>query len=75
MTGPQSLACKQKTIQRLTGPDAVSASQTARETGLRQQNSSRLLQEGGVAFLRCSSQALPAAVEPRAKGSNTGRSL
>jgi hypothetical protein len=47
MTGPESLACKQKMIQRLTGHDAVSASQTARETGVRQQNSSRLLQEGG----------------------------
>src|SRR3954466_13574448 len=32
-------------VQRLTGKDPVSASQLARETGLRQQNLSRWLQE------------------------------
>ena len=45
MTRPFSLAFKQKMIQRLTGKDAVSASQLARETGVRQQNFSRWLEE------------------------------
>ena len=39
------MAFKQKMVQRLTGKNAVSASQLARETGLRQQNLSRWLQE------------------------------
>jgi transposase len=45
MTKPFSLAFKQKMVQRLTGTDAVSASRLARETGVRQQNLSRWLQE------------------------------
>src|SRR3954470_10266093 len=45
MTRQFSLAFKHKMIQRLTGKDAVSASQLARETGVRQQNLSRWLQE------------------------------
>src|SRR5947207_7542717 len=45
MTKPFSVAFKQKMVQRLTGNNAVSASQLARETGLRQQNLSRWLQE------------------------------
>jgi transposase len=45
MTRPYSLAFKQKMIQRLTGKDAVSALQLARETGVRQQNLSRWLDE------------------------------
>ena len=45
MTRPYSLAFKQKMIQRLTGKDALSAAQLARETGVRQQNLSRWLQE------------------------------
>ena len=45
MTKPFSVAFKQKMIQRLTGKDALSASQLARETGLRQQNLSRWLEE------------------------------
>ena len=45
MTRPYSLAFKQKMIRRLTGNDAVSASQLARETGVRQQNLSRWLEE------------------------------
>src|SRR5215472_7044453 len=45
MTRPYSLAFKQKMIQRLTGKDALSASQLARETGVRQQNLSRWLEE------------------------------
>lgn len=45
MTKPFSVAFKQKMIQRLTGKDAVSASQLARQTGVRQQNLSRWLQE------------------------------
>jgi hypothetical protein len=36
MTRPYSLAFKQKMIQRLTGKNAVSAVQLARETGFRQ---------------------------------------
>ena len=45
MTRPFSLAFKQKMVQRLTGKGAVSASQLAREMGVRQQNLSRWLQE------------------------------
>ncbi len=45
MTKPFSVAFKQKMVQRLTGKDAVSASQLARQTGVRQQNLSRWLQE------------------------------
>jgi transposase len=45
MTRPYSLAFKQKMIERLTGKDAVSAVQLAQETGVRQQNLSRWLQE------------------------------
>jgi transposase-like protein len=40
-----SVAFKQKMVQRLTGKNAVSATQLARETGVRQQNLSRWLQE------------------------------
>ena len=39
------MAFKQKMVQRLTGNSAVSASQLAREAGVRQQNLSRWLQE------------------------------
>src|SRR5438045_6591721 len=45
MPKPFSVAFKQKMVQRLTGNSAVSASQLARETGIRQQNLSRWLQE------------------------------
>jgi transposase-like protein len=45
MTKPFSVAFKQKMVQRLTGKDAVSATQLARETGVAQQNLSRWLQE------------------------------
>ena len=45
MTKPFSMAFKQKMVQRLTGNSAVSASQLGRETGVRQQNLSRWLQE------------------------------
>ena len=45
MTKPYSVAFKQKMVQRLTGKDAVSASRLARQTGVRQQNLSRWLQE------------------------------
>jgi transposase len=45
MTRPFSPAFKAKMLERLTGKDAVSASQLARETGLRQQNLSRWLGE------------------------------
>lgn len=45
MTKPFSVAFKQKMVQRLTGKNAVSASQVAREMGVRQQNLSRWLQE------------------------------
>ena len=45
MTKPFSLAFKQKMVHRLTGNNAVSALQLARETGVRQQNLSRWLHE------------------------------
>lgn len=45
MTRPFSVAFKQKMVQRLTGKEAVSALQLSRETGVRQQNLSRWLQE------------------------------
>jgi hypothetical protein len=45
MTRPFSVAFEQKMVQRLTGKHAVSATQLARETGVRQQNLSRWLQE------------------------------
>src|SRR5678809_1442331 len=45
MTKPYSVAFKQKMVQRLTGKRAMSASQLARETGVRQQNLSRWLEE------------------------------
>jgi len=45
MTRPFSVAFKQKMVQRLTGKDAVSAMQLSRETGVRQQNLSRWLEE------------------------------
>jgi transposase len=45
MTRPYSLAFRQKMVQRLTGKGAASAAQLARETGVRQQNLSRWLEE------------------------------
>lgn len=45
MTKPFSVAFKHKMVQRLTGKNAVSASQLARESGVGQQNLSRWLQE------------------------------
>jgi transposase len=45
MTKPYSIAFKQKMVERLTGKNAVSAVQLARDTGIRQQNLSRWLQE------------------------------
>jgi hypothetical protein len=45
MTKPFSVAFKQKMVERLTGKNAVSATQLAQETGVRQQNLSRWLQE------------------------------
>ena len=45
MAKPFSVAFKQKMVQRLTGNNAVSASQLARQTGVRQQNLSRWLQD------------------------------
>lgn len=45
MTRPFSVAFKQKMIERLTGKNALSAVELSRETGIRQQNLSRWLQE------------------------------
>ena len=45
MTKPFSVGFKQKMVQRLTGKNAVSATQLARETGVAQQNLSRWLEE------------------------------
>ena len=45
MTRPYSLAFKRKMVERLTGKSAVSALELSKETGVRQQNLSRWLQE------------------------------
>lgn len=45
MTRPYSEAFKQKMVRRLIGKDAVSATQLASESGVRQQNLSRWLAE------------------------------
>jgi transposase-like protein len=45
MTRAYSFALKQQVVARLTGVNAVSAAQLARETGIRQQNLSRWLCE------------------------------
>ena len=45
MTRPYSLAFSQKMLERLTGKDAISARELSLETGVRQQNLSRWLQE------------------------------
>jgi transposase len=45
MTKPFSVALKQQMVARLTGVNAVSAAQLARETGITQQNLSRWLSE------------------------------
>lgn len=45
MTKPFSLPYKQKMVQRLTGADASSARQLARETGISQETLSRWLRE------------------------------
>ena len=45
MTKPYSVAFKNKMVQRLTGRNAVTASQLSRETGVRQQNLSRWLED------------------------------
>jgi len=45
MTKPFSVAFKQKMVERLTGKNAMSAHQLARESGIRQQSLSRWLEE------------------------------
>ena len=45
MTRPYSVAFKEKMVRRLTGKDAVSAAELSRQTGVRQQNLSRWLDE------------------------------
>jgi transposase-like protein len=45
MTRPFSIALKRKMVARLTGANAASAAQLARETGISQQNLSRWLSE------------------------------
>lgn len=45
MARPYSVAFKQKMVERLTGKNAISALQLSKETGVRQQNLSRWLQE------------------------------
>ena len=45
MTKPYSEAFKRRMVQRLIGRDALTATQLARETGVRQQNLSRWLEE------------------------------
>lgn len=45
MTKPFSIALKETIVARLTGVNAVSAAQLARDTGISQQNLSRWLSE------------------------------
>lgn len=45
MTRPYSVAFREKMVRRLTGKDAVSAAELSRQTGVRQQNLSRWLEE------------------------------
>jgi transposase-like protein len=45
MTRPYSLAFRQKLVEQLTGKNALNASQLSRQTGIRQQNLSRWLDE------------------------------
>lgn len=61
LTKPYSTAFKQKMVQRLTGKNAVSATQLAQETGVRQQNLSRWLEQA---------RSLPAVAD---KPRNAGR--
>jgi transposase len=69
MTRPYSLAFKQKMIERLTGKHAMSAIQLSRETGVRQQNLSRWLQEARSLPLvgRDESKARQLTVEQKAR--------
>jgi hypothetical protein len=64
MTRPYSLAFKQKMLERLTGRDAVSARQLSLETGVRQQNLSRWLQEARSLPAVVFAPARPAIVKP-----------
>jgi transposase len=68
MTRPYSLAFKQKMVQRLTGKDAVSALQLARETGVRQQNLSRWLEEArSLPVVATGSGKTPWTIEQKAR--------
>ena len=48
MTRFYSVAFMQKMVERLTGKNAISTNQLAKETGVRQQNLSRWLREGRI---------------------------
>ena len=63
MTRPHSLAFKQNVIQRLTGKDALSASQLAAETGVRQQNCGLANGSFRDFFLDCSGERPQLAVQ------------
>jgi transposase len=69
MTRPYSAALKQRLVARLTGVNAVSAAQLARETGITQQNLSRWLSEArNLPFVASSNVALcPWTVEQKAR--------
>jgi transposase len=69
MTKPFSMALKQKMIARLTGANAMSAAQLARETGITQQNLSRWLSEARSLPLATSDQRIVSAwsVEQKAQ--------
>ncbi len=45
MTRPCTVALEQRMVERLIGKNALSAAQLAKETGVRQQNLSRWLQQ------------------------------
>ncbi len=58
MTRPFSIAFKQKMVERLTGKNALNPSQLARETGVRQQNLCRWLDEARSLPLVASDQRI-----------------
>jgi transposase len=69
MTRPFSLELRQKMVERLSGTNAMSAAQLARETGITQQNLSRWLEEARSLPLTSSSRSASRAwsVEQKAR--------
>ena len=69
MTRPFSVALKHQMVARLTGVNAVSAAQLARETGISQQNLSRWLSQSQSSPLRAADEGIVSActVEQKAR--------